>query len=118
MQRQPGLVYGAIRFVEAHGWPALEIEVEAIPWAQGKHQLTTTHARFGARWAKRLNGTAVAQSFHTTWTHVYRSIGRAVAWGPRHVLDRSHIMAHLNKALDGVQAHEAHTRQARGLAPC
>ena len=140
IQKQPGFVYGAIRFVEARGRPALEIElrgrrhrrprcagcqrpgpgydtlpvrrfefvplwgllvffvyalrrvqcarcgvhVEAIPWATGKHQLTTTYAWFLARWAKRLNWSAVAQSFHTTWTHVYRSVERAVAWGRAH----------------------------------
>ena len=140
IQKQPGFVYGAIRFVEARGRPALEIElrgrrhrrprcagcqrpgpgydtlpprrfefvplwgllvffvyalrrvqcprcgvhVEAIPWAEGKHQLTTTYAWFLARWAQRLNWTAVAQSFHTTWTHVYRSVEMAVAWGRAH----------------------------------
>jgi len=30
-----------------------------------------------ARWAKRLSWTAVAQSFHTSWTHVYRSVAMA-----------------------------------------
>ena len=140
IQKQPGFVYGAIRFVEARGGPALEIalrgrrhrrprcagcqrrgpgydtlpvrrfefvplwgllvffvyalrrvecprcgvHVEAIPWAEGKHQLTTTYAWFLARWAKRLNWSAVAQSFHTTWTHVYRPVEMAVAWGRAH----------------------------------
>jgi hypothetical protein len=39
---------------------------------------------FLARWAKRLNRTAVAQSFHTTWTHVYLSVKEPVAWGRTH----------------------------------
>jgi transposase len=140
VQKQPGFVYGSIRFVEARGRPGLEIEirgrkrrrprcsgcqqpgpgydtlaprhfefvplwgllvffvyalrrvqcprcgvrVEAIPWAEGKHQLTTTYAWFLARWAKRVSWTAVAQSFQTTWTHVYRSVEMAVAWGRAH----------------------------------
>jgi transposase len=140
IQRQPGFVYGAVRFVEARGRPGLEIalrgrmhrrprcsgcqqpspgydtlaprrfefvplwgllvffvyalrrvqcprcgvRVEAIPWAEGKHQLTTTYAWFLARWAKRVSWTGVAQSFQTTWTHVYRSVEMAVAWGRAH----------------------------------
>ena len=30
------------------------VRVERVPWAEGKHQLTTTYAWFLARWAKRL----------------------------------------------------------------
>ena len=47
------------------------VRVEAIPWATGKHQLTTTYAWFLARWAQRLSWTAVAEIFQTSWTHVY-----------------------------------------------
>ena len=31
------------------------VRVERVPWAEGKHQLTTTYAWFLARWAKRLS---------------------------------------------------------------
>jgi transposase len=140
VEKQPGFVYGPVRFVPVRDRPGLEIElrgrknrrprcsgcqqpgpgydtlaprrfefvplwgllvvfvyarrrvqcprcgvrVEAIPWAEGKHQLTTTYAWFLARWAQRVSWTAVAQTFHTTWTHVYRSVEMAVAWGRAH----------------------------------
>jgi transposase len=180
------------------------VRVEAIPWAKGKHQLTTTYAWFLAGWAKRLSWTAVATVFHTSWHHVFRSVAMAVRWGLAHreltgitavgidelarrrghryvtlvyqldagcrrllwigrdrkvrtllsffrwlgptrtaalrfvcsdmwkpylrvvakkaghtvhVLDRFHIMAHMNKAIDQVRAQEARTLKARGLAP-
>src|SRR5438128_9573299 len=41
------------------------VTVEQVPWADGKHQLTTTYAWFLARWAKRLSWTEVARVFHT-----------------------------------------------------
>jgi transposase len=140
VEKQPGFVYGPVRFVPVRDRPGLEIElrgrknrrprcsgcqqpgpgydtlpprrfefvplwgllvffvyalrrvqcprcgvrVEAIPWAEGKHQLTTTYAWFLARWAQRVSWTAVAQTFHTTWTHVYRSVEMAVTWGRAH----------------------------------
>ena len=180
------------------------VRVEAIPWAEGKHHLTTTYAWFLAAWAKRLSWTGVADVFHTTWDHVFRSVAMAVRWGlahrdltgitalgidefarrrghryvtlvyqldqgcrrllwigkdrkartlraffqwlgPRrtaglrfvcsdmwkpylrvvaqqaghalHVLDRFHIMAHMNKAIDKVRAQEARALKAQGKAP-
>jgi len=39
------------------------------------------------------------------------------ACGAVHILDRFHIMAHLNKALDKVRAQEARELKAQGLAP-
>jgi transposase len=184
--------------------PRCGVRVEAIPWARGKHQLTTTYAWFLARWAQRLSWTTVAQIFQTSWTHVSHSVTMAVTWGraqqdlsdvtalgideiqwhrghryltlvyqidaghrrllwvgqdrtlktllrffrwfgpPRsaalrfvcsdmwrpylqvvakkaglalHILDRFHIMAHLNKAIDEVRAKEARQLRARGHAP-
>jgi transposase len=180
------------------------VRVEAIPWAEGKHQLTTTYAWFLAAWAKRLSWTGVAEVFHTTWDHVFRSVAMAVRWGLAHrdltgitalgidelarrrghryvtlvyqldvgcrrllwigpdrkartllsffrwlgpartqalrfvcsdmwkpylrivakqaghalpVLDRFHIMVHLNKAIDKVRAQEARALRAQGRAP-
>ena len=122
IQKQPGFVYGAIRFIEVGGAGGLEVEirrragrrplcsgcgqpgpgydtlatrqyefvplwglavvfayarwrvdcptcgvrVETVPWAEGKHHLTTTFAWFLARWAKRLSWAEVAEVFHTT----------------------------------------------------
>jgi transposase len=60
------------------------VRVETVPWATGKHQLTTTYAWFLARWAKRLSWTDVAEAFATTWEHVFRSVELAVTWGLAH----------------------------------
>jgi len=61
------------------------IHVEAVPWAEGKHHLTTTFSWFLARWAKRLSWSEVAEAFHTTWDHVFDSVERAVEWGRSHL---------------------------------
>ena len=57
----------------------------AVPWADGKHQLTTTYAWFLASWAKRLSWQEVRDrlSQHAGIT-VYRSVAMAVAWGRAH----------------------------------
>lgn len=160
IEKQPGFVYGAVRFVEVRHRLALEIalrprknrrgrcsgcqkpaagydtlaprrfefvplwgllvffvyalrrvqcprcgvRVEVVPWAVGKHQLTTTYAWFLARWAKRLSWTAVAASFHTSWTHVYRSVAMAVAWGRAHQ-DLAGVTA---IGFDEIQWHRGH----------
>jgi transposase len=180
------------------------VKVEKVPWANGKHQLTTTYAWFLARWAKRLSWKTVAETFHTSWNHVFHSVSMAVAWGREHqdlsgiaaigideiqwkrghryltlvyqidagcrrllwigqdrtvetiqgffqwlgaersaalrfvcsdmwkpylrvvaqkaalavhILDRFHIMSHMNKAIDEVRAKEARELRARGHAP-
>jgi transposase len=59
--------------------------VEQVPWADGKHQLTTTDQWFLARWAKRLSWRDVAQVFHTSWDQVFRAVEMAVTWGRDHV---------------------------------
>jgi len=184
--------------------PRCGVRVERLPWAEGKHHLTTTYAWFLARWAKRLSWTEVAKAFHTSWDHVFRSVELAVNWGRAHmdltgirsigvdeiqwqrghqyltlvyqidasckrllwvgekrtvrtllgffrwfgpersqalqficsdmwrpylkviakkashalhVLDRFHIMAHLNKAIDEVRAQEARVLKAKGYEP-
>ena len=68
------------------------VRVEAVPWAEGKHQLTTTYAWFLATWAKRMSWTEVAEAFRTTWEHVFRSVDMAVTWGREH-LDLTGITA-------------------------
>jgi len=61
------------------------VRVERLPWAEGKHHLTTTYAWFLARWAKRLSWQEVAGAFHTSWDHVFRSVEMAVTWGRAHM---------------------------------
>ena len=58
------------------------VRVERVPWAEGKHQLTTTYAWFLARWAKRLSWREVAATFHTTWDSVFRAGGHGRHLGP------------------------------------
>src|SRR6266849_8096151 len=50
------------------------VRVEQVPWADGKHQLTTTYQWFLARWAKRLSWREVAQVFDTSWDQVFRAV--------------------------------------------
>ena len=61
------------------------VRVEQVPWAEGKHHLTTTYAWFLARWAKRLSWREVAHVFHTSWDQVFRAVEMAVTWGRAHV---------------------------------
>lgn len=61
------------------------VTVEQVPWADGKHQLTTTYMWFLAGWAKRLSWKEVARVFRTSWDQVFRSVAMAVAWGRDHV---------------------------------
>jgi transposase len=60
------------------------VVVESVPWAQGKHHLTTTYAWFLSHWAKKLSWSDVASSFKTSWMTVYRAIDFTVAWGLNH----------------------------------
>ena len=65
--------------------PRCGVTVEQVPWADGKHQLTTTYLWFLARWAKRLSWKEVARVFGTSWDQVFRAVAMAVAWGRDHV---------------------------------
>ena len=65
--------------------PHCGVTVEQVPWADGKHQLTTTYQWFLARWAKRLSWKEVARVFDTSWDQVFRAVAMAVAWGRDHV---------------------------------
>jgi len=60
------------------------VRVEAVPWAEGKNQLTTTYRWFLARWAKRMSWKDTAKAFRTSWEHVFRSVEMAVTWGREH----------------------------------
>lgn len=80
------------------------VRVEAVPWAEGKNQLTTTYAWFLASWAKRLSWREVAQAFHTSWENVFRSVELAVGWGLTHrSLDRIHSIG-----IDEIQWQRGH----------
>lgn len=57
------------------------VTTEMIPWADGKHRLTTTFRWFLAHWAKKMSWSDVSISFFTSWNSVYRSIEMAVEWG-------------------------------------
>jgi transposase len=61
------------------------VTVERVPWADGKHPLTTTYQWFLARWAKRLSWKEVARVFATSGDQVFRSVAMAVGWGRDHV---------------------------------
>jgi len=60
------------------------ILVESMPWALGKSRLSRTYAWFLAGWAKRLSWKEVAETFHTSWDSVFRSVQMAVEWGLAH----------------------------------
>ena len=60
------------------------VKVEKVPWAEGKHHLTTAYQWFLAGWAKLLSWKQVARSFRTSWENVFRSVKMAVAWGLAH----------------------------------
>jgi transposase len=68
------------------------VKVERVPWAEGKHQLTTTYQVFLASWAKLLSWKQVARAFRTTWENVFRSVKTVVAWGLAH------------RSLEGIEA--------------
>ena len=47
------------------------VKVEALPWANGKHTLTTAYMLFLAQWARKLSWKETAQSFRTSWEKVF-----------------------------------------------
>jgi transposase len=60
------------------------VTVEAVPWCDGKNQLTTTYRWFLSTWAKRLSWSEVASIFRTSWDSVRRAVDHAVEWGLAH----------------------------------
>ena len=60
------------------------VTVEAVPWCDGKNQLTTTYRWFLSTWAKRLSWSEVASIFRTSWDSVCRAVDHAVEWGLEH----------------------------------
>lgn len=84
--------------------PTCGVVVERVPWADGKHHLTTTYAWFLARWAKRLSWSETAEAFHTSWGKVFRAVEMAVSWGLAH-RDLSSVTA---IGVDEVLWHRGH----------
>ena len=60
------------------------VKVEAVPWATGKHTLTTAYMQFLALWGRRLAWSEVARIFHTSWEKVFHSVEWMVQWGLEH----------------------------------
>jgi transposase len=63
---------------------ACGVIVEAVPWADDKHQLTKAYMLFLARWARKLSGKETAQSFRTSWDQVCHAVEYVVEWGLQH----------------------------------
>ena len=57
------------------------VVAELLPWAEGKHTLTTAYMQFLAHWARKLSWLDVARSFHTSWHKVFHSVQWLVSWG-------------------------------------
>ncbi len=78
-------------------------------------------------WAKSLSWKETAELFRTTRDPVFCPVERAVIRGCEHqglsgvkainILDRFHIMAHLNKVIDEVRAGEARELKEKGYEP-
>ena len=60
------------------------VKVEALPWCDGKCQLTRQYQLFLAQWARRLSWQEVARVFNTSWNQVYRSVRSVIAYGLAH----------------------------------
>ncbi len=91
------LIVDQVELVESkRGTPTIEVtmrrvnchdcgvKVEQVPWAEGKSQLTTDYKWFLSAWARRMSWKEVAECFHVSWDHVYRSVKHAVSWGLSH----------------------------------
>ena len=84
--------------------PHCSVTAERLPWAEGKHHLTTAYAGFLARWARRLSWREVAGIFHTSWESVFRAVAWVVEYGLAH-RDLSGITA---IGVDEVQFQKGH----------
>ncbi len=84
--------------------PRCGVTAELLPWADGKHHLTTAYAVFLARWARRLSWREVAGIFRTSWESVFRAVAWVVEYGLAH-RDLSGITA---IGVDEVQFQKGH----------
>lgn len=60
------------------------VRVEKLPWASGKHTLTTVYMQFLAHWGRKLSWKETALSFQTTWDKVHQAVEYMVEWGLKH----------------------------------
>ena len=72
--------------------PNCGVTVEEVPWADGKNTCCHAMRHFLARWARFLSWKQVAESFHTSWDIVFRSVSWVVAFGLE------------NRNLEGIEA--------------
>ena len=57
------------------------VKAEFVPWAEGKHQLTTFYMKYLADWCRHLSWKETANKFHTSWHKVFESVRWVVEWG-------------------------------------
>src|SRR5579863_3456282 len=60
------------------------VVVEAVPWGNGKHQLTNAYMLFLARWARKLSRKETAEAFRTSWDQVCDAVEHVVTFGLQH----------------------------------
>ena len=61
-----------------------KVQVERMPWSDGKRPMTKAYEYFLARWAQRLSWAKVAEVFWVSWECVFRSVKTAVEYGLSH----------------------------------
>jgi len=81
----------------------------------GEHRTAKTLLGF-FRWLGKERSAALRYVCSDMWKAYLKVVAKKAA-GAIHILDRFHIMVHLNKAIDKVRAQEAKELKARGLEP-
>ena len=61
--------------------PLCGVRAEFLPWAEGKHQLTTFYMQYLADWCRHLSWKETANKFQTSWHKVFGSVRWVVEWG-------------------------------------
>ena len=61
--------------------PSCGVKAEFLPWAEGKHQLTTFYMKYLADWCRHLSWKQTAVQFQTSWYKVFESVRWVVKWG-------------------------------------
>ncbi|MCL5269132.1 MAG: ISL3 family transposase [bacterium] len=85
-----------------------------LPWV-GEHRKAKTLLRF-FHWLDRERSAAIAFVASDMWKAYLKVIAKKIPHAI-HVLDRFHLMQHMNKAIDQVRAEEAKQMKRRGLEP-
>lgn len=87
--------------------PHCGIKVEQVPWAEGKHQLTTPLVIHLATWSRLLSLEVVAKLFGVSWATVGAAVRQAVAYGLAH----RHPVGALFIGIDEVSRGKRHIYQ-------